>query len=268
MLGCAKSTSEEPVAPNNTEQHTDNTSEEQLELEQEETSEDTIQSLEQISAKDGNIFLDALKQQDTSLLSRLMAHAENEYTETDMASVLEGFLLYFDDLEGLKLNFEANEQNDEFYIERYNIVGTKADEARSLPFQVSYAKSQGIELIMDDNKREPHYNSPLIGQYPYAVLDAERYVQALQTQDKESLALHLGLYDDNEQTKEAIDQLLQTYNESFSLSSVEIVSKGYNDQEKLFLFELKDSNQKTHEFHIVTDEFKVVDDWVAGQTKD
>jgi len=268
MLGCAKSTSEEPVASNNTEQHTDNSAEEPLELEPEETSDITTQSLEQISAKDGNIFLDAVKQQDTSVLSLLMAHAENEYTETDMASVLEGFLLYFDNLEELQLNFEANEQNDEFYIERYNVIGTKAGEARSLPFQISYAKSQGIELILDDNKREPLYNSPLIGQYPYAVLEAERYMQALQTQDTESLALHLGMYDDNEQTKEAIEQLLQTYHETFSLRSVEIMSKGYNEQEGLFLFELKDSNQQSHELQIVGEGLKVVDDWVASQTKD
>ncbi len=155
------------------------------------------QSLEQISAKDGEKYLEALKQQDLKGLSRLMAHAENEYTVADMKKVVEGFLLYFDGLEELQLEFEANEQNDEYYVEHYIIAGTKDGKARAIPFEIKYAKSQGMERIQKDEEREPLYNSPLIGQYPYASMEAERYVQALMQKDTASLALHLGMYDDN-----------------------------------------------------------------------
>lgn len=253
------------MTTDNVGQSNDEASDQQSELETPESeahTEEVTQSLEQVSFKDGTKFLDALKQQDTQLLSALMAHAENEYTEKDMATVIEGFQLYFDDLAGLQLQFETNQQNEEYYIENYHITGTKDGEERILPFQLSYAKSQGVELILDEDKHEVLYNSPLIGLYPYAVSEVERYVQALQVQDKESLALHLGMYDDNEQTKAAIDQMLQTYNESLSLSSVEIVSKGYSVTEELVLFELHDNNGQMHELRIVGEERFVLDDWV------
>ncbi|WP_054025023.1 hypothetical protein [Bacillus sp. FJAT-28004] len=201
-------------------------------------------------------------------MSGLMAHAENEYTEADMAKVLEGFLLYFDDLENLQLRFEVNEQNDEYYVEHYTIAGTKDGKARAIPFQMKYAKSQGMEQIQDDDRREPLYNSPLIGQYPYTVLEVERYVQALLQKDKASLALHLGMYDDNEETKAAVERMLQKYEESLDLSSVKVVSKGYDEQEDQYFYELRDSNQQTHELWLSGEELKVVDEWVTGQATD
>jgi len=270
ILGCTKeesSTSNAPViSENNIDQHVVEPNTEPLEPESEEPLEEDTQSLEQVSEKDAAIYLDALKKQDTSMLSLLMAPAENEYTVADMEKVVEGFQLYFDDLEGLQLHFEASEQNEEYYIEHYIIKGTKDGEVRDLPFQVSYIKSQGIELILDDDKREPLFNSPMIGVYPYAILNVERYVQALQQQDKESLALHLGMYDDNEQTRMAIDQLLQTYQESLALSTVEIISKDYDEQKDLFLFELQDNNQQSHELQVLSEELRIKDEWVNYKT--
>lgn len=229
---------------------------------------DVIQSLEYISAKDGEKYLDALKQQDTKELSSLMAHAENEYTKDDMEKVLEGFLLYFDDLENLRLHFETNEQNDEYYIENYSIVGTKDGKSRAIPFQVYYAKSQGMEKIQNDDWREPLYDSPLIGDYPYTMLEVEFYVQALLLKDTESLALHLAMYDDNEETKTAVKRLLQKYEELLDLSSVKIVSKGYDEQVDQFFFELRDNNQQTHELRLGRGEIRMVDDWVTIQASD
>lgn len=231
-------------------------------------SKDDTQSLEEISAKDGEKFLGVLKQQDTKALSGLMAHAENEYTEADMAKVLEGFLLYFDGLENLRLLFEANVQNDEYYVEHYTIAGTKDGKARSIPFQIKYAKSQGMEQIQDDDRREPLYNSPLIGQYPYTLLEVERYVQALMQKDTESLALHLGMYDDNKETKAAMERMLQKYEESLGLSSVKVVSKGYDEQADQYFYELRDSNQQSHELWLGGEELKIVDKWVTGQAID
>lgn len=227
-------------------------------------SKDDTQSLEQISAKDGEKFLGVLKQQDTKALSGLMVHAENEYTEADMAKVLEGFLLYFDGLENLRLQFEANVQNDEYYVEHYNIAGKKDGKVRAIPFQIKYAKTQGMEQIQDDDKREP----TLIGQYPYTLLEVERYVQALMQKDTESLALHLGMYDDNKETKATVERMLQKYEESLDLSSVKVVSKGYDEQKDQYFYELRDSNQQTHELWLGGEELKIVDKWVIGQASD
>ncbi|MBB3113892.1 hypothetical protein FHS18_006007 [Paenibacillus phyllosphaerae] len=230
-----------------------------------EPSEDETQSLEEVSAKDGEKFLAALKKKDTAALSLLMAPAENEYTEADMAKVLEGFQLYFDSLDELTLRFEANEQNDEYFIERYAIEGNKDGKARVLPFEVEYAKSQGMANIRDDAKRVTLYDSPLIGQYPYAMLEVERYVQALLEKDTESLALHLGMYDDNAETKAAVDQALKKYEESIDLGTVKVIAKGYDGQGKQFSYELRDSKQQTHELRIAGEEMKIVDDWAAVQ---
>lgn len=231
-------------------------------------SEVDIQSLEQISAKDGEKYLDALKLQDTKVLSLLMAPAEDEYTEADMEKVLEGFLLYFDNLEKLQLRYEANEQNDEYYVEHYTIVGAKDGKSRAIPFQMKYAKSQGMEKILDDNWREPLYDSPLIGEYPFTALQVERYVQALLQLDTESLALHLAMYDDNEGTKTAVKRLLQKYEESLDLNSVKIISKGYNEQEDQYFYELRDSNKQTHELRLDRGKLRIVDEWVTVQATD
>lgn len=222
---------------------------------------DKRQSLEQVSARDGEKYIAALKLQDAKALSSLMSHAENAYTEADMQQVLEGFLLYFDSLDELKLRFEANVQNDAYYIEQYAITGSKDGTAREIPFEVSYAKSQELESIQDDGRREPLYDSPLIGQYPYAVQEAERYLQALQQKDAESLALHLGMYDDNEETKETVERMLQKYKDSLDLRSVKISSKGYYNQNVGFGFELRDSNEQTHELRVRGGELRIVDDW-------
>ncbi|PZD97159.1 hypothetical protein DNH61_04535 [Paenibacillus sambharensis] len=223
-----------------------------------------LRSLEQVSAKDGETFLNALKQQDTKELSALMAHAENEYTESDMAKVIEGFQLYFDRLEELTLKFEANEQNPEFYVEHYAIVGKKNGETRSIPFIIRYSKSQSMKQIQDDNKREPLYDSPLIGEYPYIIMDAERYIQALQQKDLESLSLHLGYVDYNEETQAAMEQLLNTYEEKLDLSTLKAVSKGYDEQEDQYHFELQDSRGQKHDIRIGGEENRIMDDWAAG----
>lgn len=227
-----------------------------LELTEEET-----KSLEQLSSKDGEEYLEALKQKDARTLSGLMVYAENEYTVADMTKVLEGFTLYFDSLKKLKLRPESNEQNEEYFIENYTIIGTKEGKVRSIPFEVKYAKSQGMELIQNDDKREPLYDSPLIGQYPYTDLEVKRYVQALKDEDKESLVLHLGMYDDKEETNTNLDKTLKKYNGSIDLNSITIVSKGYDEQADQFLFNLVDSQQQSHEIRINGGQMRVVDDW-------
>lgn len=233
-------------------------------------SEEETKLLEQASAKDAEKYLDALKQQDTKTLSTLMIYAENEYTVEDMAKVLEGFLLYFDSLEELQLNFTANEQDDKYYVENFTIAGTKNSKTRAIPFQVKYAKSQGMEQIQDDIRREPLFDSPLIGEYPYAVQEVERYVKALQEKDTASLALHLGMYDDNEETKESAERTLQKYTESLDLSSIKVVSKGYDEQAGQYHFELRDDNRQTHELlqMFYSEGSKIVDDWSIDQTAD
>ncbi len=229
-----------------------------------ELSENEKQSLELVSEKDGEKFLAALKQKDTKALSLLMIYAENEYPESDMTKVLEGFLLSFDDLKELQMKFKSNEQNDEYYVGHYTITGTKDGETRSIPFQVKYDKSQGMERIRDDNKREPLYDSPLIGQYPFAGLAVERYIQALEQKDAASVALHLGMYDDNEETKSTAERVIQKYEDSLDLSSVGIISKGYNERDNQFNYELRDENRQTHELYIVGEELKIVDDWATN----
>ncbi|CAM4490888.1 hypothetical protein [Paenibacillus tarimensis] len=222
---------------------------------------DSVPSLEQVSAKDGGKFLDALKQQDTKALSGLMAHAENEYTESDMVKVLEGFQLYFDRLEELKLRYESNEQNKEYYVEHYAIAGKKDNQEYSIPFIIKYSKSQNIEHILNDDQREPIFDSPLIEEYPNAVRDAERYVQALQQKDMESLALHLEYDELNEQTKAAVEQMLTQYDEALDLSSLKPVPLGYDEQEEQFLFELQDADGRKHNIRIDVEDYTIIDEW-------
>ncbi|CAM3134665.1 hypothetical protein PALU110988_03825 [Paenibacillus lupini] len=223
--------------------------------------EEEIKSLEQISARDGEEYLEALKQRDARTLSGLMLHAENEYTLADMMKVLEGFTLYFDNLKKLQLQFESNEQNDEYFIENYIIVGTKEGKARSIPFVVRYTKTQGMEQIQNDDRREPLYDSPLIGEYPYTDLEVKRYVQALKDNDKESLVLHLGMYDGKAETSTNLDKTLQKYKNSIDLNSVKIVPKSYDEQADQFLFNLVDSQQRSHVIRINGGQMRVVDDW-------
>ncbi|MFD2381739.1 hypothetical protein ACFSWD_11830 [Paenibacillus xanthanilyticus] len=226
---------------------------------------DDTQSLEQASAKDGRKFLDALKQQDTKALSSLMSPAENEYTEADMAKVVEGFRMYFDRLEELQLRFESSEQNDERYIEHYAVTGTKDGKARELAFDISYAKSQGMDVIRDDARREPLYDSPLIGQYPYAVREIERYVQALLQQDKASIPLHLGLYEENDETKATVERLIRKYADALDLKTAKIVPKGYDEQKNQFRFELRDEGGRTHELRMAGEDLRIADEWAANQ---
>ncbi|TYP76474.1 hypothetical protein [Paenibacillus methanolicus] len=224
---------------------------------------DEPQSLEQASAKDGRKFLDALKLQDTNALSNLMSHAENEYTEADMTKVAEGFRLYFDGLEELQLRFESSEQSDERYIQHYAITGTKDGKTRELAFQISYAKTQGTDAIRDDARREPLYDSPLISRYPYAALEIERYVQALREQDKESAALHLGLVEDNKETKATVERLLRKYADSFDLKTATIFPKDYDELNDQFGFELRDDGGRTHELRLAGDGLRISDDWTT-----
>ncbi len=60
-----------------------------------------------------------------------------------------------------------------------------------------------------------------------------------------------------------MEQSLQKYAESLDLSSVKIVSKGYDLQEDHFAYELRDGNQQTHELLISGEAYKVVDTWVV-----
>ncbi|MFB9327676.1 hypothetical protein ACFFSY_17245 [Paenibacillus aurantiacus] len=226
---------------------------------------DEAQSLEQASAKDGGKFLEALKQQDTQSLSSLMTPAENEYTVADMEKVLEGFQMYFDRLEELQLRFESSEQSDERYIEHYAITGAKDGKARELPFQVSYVKTQGMNAIQDDARREPLFDSPLIGRYPYAELEVGRYVQALQAEDKASIPLHLGLYEENDETKATAERLLRKYADSFDLKTTKVVSKGYDEHKDQFQFELRDDDGHTHVLWVVGGELRIADDWSTDQ---
>ncbi len=262
LAGCGKDNSEE--VPGLTVPVEDAIEESADKLEQETgLTIEKAKSLEDVSMRDAEAYLDALRQEDAELLSGHMVPAENEYTVDDMAKVLEGFRLYFDDLQELQLKYLSNEQDEEYYIERFAIDGTKDGQGRDIPFVVKYAKSQGMEAIQDDARRVPLYDSPLIGIYPYAEREPGRYLQAMIQHDTESIALHLGLYDDNKETSVAVEKTLQRYRNSLDLNSVRIESKGYDSQKMLFSFELSDNNGKVHELQVNGDGLRIVDEWAA-----
>lgn len=219
--------------------------------------------LEKIATEDAEKYMDALKKEDAEALSSLMAHAENENVPATMKIVIEGFRLHFDKLADLKLTLESNQQSEEYYIENFLITGKKEGEERSLPFQVKYAKQDDIAALLNADKREPLYDSPYIGQYPYAVRDVERYVQALAQKDVESAALHLGVFESTEEAKSAVQHLLQAYTEKLDLATVKAVSLGYDANKKQFLFDLRDGKKQSHSIQVDADRAIIIDDWAA-----
>jgi hypothetical protein len=81
--------------------------------------------------------------------------------------------------------------------------------------------------------------------------------------DTESIALHLGLYDDNKETRAAVEITLQRYRDSLDLGTIKVESKGYEAQAKRFSFELRDINGKVHELQVTEDGLLIVDEWAA-----
>lgn len=246
-----------PAEPS-TDQPTEPSTEQSVEL-----SADEAQSLEQIATGDAEKYMDALKKGDAGALSRLMAHAEDEYVPETMEIVLEGFRLHFDNVADLKLTFESNQQTEEHYVENFVLTGKKQGRERSIPFQVKYAKRDGIEAVWNKDRREPLYDSPLISQYPRAVRDAQRYVQALVQKDADSLAIHMGLDESAKEARIAVKQLLAVYAGKLDAADVKVVPQGYDANKKQFLFELKDGKKRTHSIQLDADTSIVRDDWAA-----
>jgi hypothetical protein len=69
------------------------------------------------------------------------------------------------------------------------------------------------------------------------------------------------MYDDKAETSTNLDKTLQKYKTSIDLNSVKIVPKGYDEQADQFLFNLVDSQQRSHEIRINSGQMRVVDDW-------
>ena len=222
-------------------------------------------SLENIATKDAEKYLDALKKEDLQLLSSLMAHAENEYTPETMKISIEGFRLHFDKLTDLKLSFESNEQNEDYFIENFVITGMKKGEVRSVPFQIKYYKNNGTPAAQDDDHREPLYVSPLINQYPHVISETERYLQAILQEDAESLILHLGLYNQTEEDKTTARNLLKAYGEQLDLTTTKVIPVNYNENTKLFLFDFQDNKEHSHRIQVDADTSTIIDDWASDQ---
>jgi len=124
-----------------------------------------------------------------------------------------------------------------------------------------YDKSQGMETIRDDDKREPLFDSPPDRTIPIAGAEVERYVRALAQKDVASLALLLGMYDDSAETKTTLNRVLEKYGESLDISTVKVDAKGYVERENRFIYELRDDNHQVHELSIIGEELKIVDEW-------
>lgn len=137
----------------------------------------------------------------------------------------------------------------------------KEGEERSIPFQVKYAKQDGSAAVPNTDKREPLYDSPYIGQYPYVVRDVARYMQALAQKDVESLALHLGIYD--EKAESSVQHLLQAYTERLDLAAAKAVPLGYDANNKRFLFDLRDDKKQSRSIQVDADKAIILDDWAA-----
>ncbi|MBW7475494.1 hypothetical protein K0T92_12105 [Paenibacillus oenotherae] len=221
------------------------------------------QSLEQIATEDAEKYMVALKREDAEALSRLMAHAENENVPETMKVVIEGFRLHFDNLADLKLSLKSNQQTEEYFIENFILTGMRDGEERAIPFQVKYAKKGGIAALLSGDTREPLYDSPYIGQYPYAVRDAGRYVQALIQKDVDSAALHLGLDESKKEVRAAVQQMLQVYAEKLDLSAAKIIPLGYDAANKQFLFDLQDGKKRVHSIQLGADTFHIQDNWAT-----
>lgn len=225
---------------------------------------DEAQSLEKISAEDAKKYMDALKKEDAEALSILMAHAENEYVPETMKTVIEGFQLHFDKLADLKLTFESNQQTEDYFIEKFVISGMREGKERFVPFLVKYSKENGISAIQNENYREPLFDSPLIGQYPYMVLNAGKYVQALLQKDSESLALHLGLDVTTEEANSVIQQMLKAYSGKLDLATTKVIPLGYDENRELFLFDLRDGNKQSHGIQVDVATSNILDDWASA----
>ncbi len=222
------------------------------------------QSLENIATKDAEKYINALKKEDTQLMSRIMAHAENENTPETMKIIIEGFLLHFDKLTDLNLTYESNEQNEEYFIENFVIIGMKKGEERFVPFQVKYDKNDGITKIQDDRYREPLYDSPLLN-HPYIIRNAEGYLQAIRQEDVESLLLHLGLYNVTEEIESDVSEILNRYREQLDLTTTKVIPINYDENRNLFLFDFQDDKERSHSIQVDADTSLIVDDWALGQ---
>ncbi|MDQ8734913.1 hypothetical protein [Paenibacillus sp. LHD-38] len=262
---CSKEETPRPsITPESTEpQKVADEPKETTSLEEASTNEDP--SLESIATKDAENYLDALKKEDLQLLSSLMAHAENEYTPETMKISIEGFRLHFDTLTDLRLSFESNEQNEDYFIENFLITGMKKGEVRSVPFQIKYSKSNGTPAAQDDDHREPLYVSPLIDQYPHVISETERYLQAILQEDAESLILHLGLYNQTEEDKATVRNLLKAYGEQLDLTTTKAIPVNYNEEKKLFLIDFQDKKESSHRIQVDADTSTITDDWASDQ---
>ncbi|QJD86068.1 hypothetical protein [Cohnella herbarum] len=218
-------------------------------------------SLEVIATEDAEKFLGVLKKEDTEKLSGLMVHAENEYGPDTMKTVIEGFRLYFDKLADLKLNFDSNQQTEEYYVENFVISGLKSGKERSIPFQVKYSKKGGFAAVQSDNNREPLFDSPLIGLYPYMVRDAGKYVEALAQKDGDSVAIHLGMDESTDEAKSVVRQLLQAYEGKLDLGTTKVVPVDYDENRKQFLFDLRDGKKQSHGIAVDASTYHILDEW-------
>ncbi|WP_127531809.1 hypothetical protein [Paenibacillus kobensis] len=230
-----------------------------------ETTDDAALSLEHISAQDAGKFVEALKKEDAERLSVLTAHAENENTPETMRVVLAGFRLHFDQLTELSLSFDSNQQDEQYYIEHYRITGMQDGKERFVPLQVKYNKEQGMEAIRDDARREPLFDSPMLNQYPYMADDVKRYLRAITEEDKESLMLHLGLHDETEENKAAVDRLLGKYQEELDLNTANVVPVGYDEDEGLFIFDLQDDRGHSHRVQAGGGTWFMQDEWTRAE---
>lgn len=227
------------------------------------TSTNEASSLENIATKDGEKYMDSLIKEDVVIMSSLMAHAENENTPETMKVIVDGFKQYFDKLTDLKLTFDFSEQNDEYLIENFMINGIKNGEIRFIPFRVKYYKNDGMPTLHDDVQRRPLYDSPLINQYPYVLKDIDKYLQAMILKDVDSLLLHLGIYNQTEETKSVVLNMLKTYSEQLDLKTTKILYTDYDEVKKLFLFNFKDGKGRFHAIQVDAVNWIIIDDWVV-----
>jgi hypothetical protein len=221
------------------------------------------QSLKSFATEDAEKYIDALKKEDFQLMSTMMAHAENENTPEMMKIIIEGFQMHFDNLADLKLSYESSEQNEEYFFESFVITGMKKGEVRFVPFQVKYYKNAGMAVIQKDGYREPQYVSPLINQYPYMIIETEKYLRAILQEDVESLILHLGF-----KAKEAesdVRKMLKAYREQLDLTTTKVIPVNYNENKKLFLFDFQDDKERSHSIQVDAGTSIIIDDWASDK---
>jgi hypothetical protein len=120
-----------------------------------------------------------------------------------------------------------------------------------------------MAVIQKDGYREPQYVSPLINQYPYMIIETEKYLRAILQEDVESLILHLGF-----KAKEAesdVRKMLKAYREQLDLTTTKVIPVNYNENKKLFLFDFQDDKERSHSIQVDAGTSIIIDDWASDK---